>query len=81
MTMQYMNAACVLTDYAEDLFEGIYPNGDENDFEEWIGLPPDAGQPATNVDATAGQPATIIGAGPEEYFIGDDDDAIPATED
>ena len=81
MTMQYMNAAGVLTDYAEDLFEGIYPDGDENDFEGWIGLPPDAGQPATTVNATAGQPATTIGTGPEEYFIGDDDDAIPATED
>ena len=96
MTMRYMDAAGLLTGYAEDLYEAFCTDGDENDFEEWLGLPalidyeewdglpPDAGQPAiTNeveVDNTAGQPATTIGAGYEEYYIGDDDDTIPATE-
>ena len=33
MAVQYMNAAGLLTTYAEDLFEAIYTDGDENDFE------------------------------------------------
>ena len=80
MAMQYMDAAGFLTDYTEELYEAIFPDGDENDLEEWIGLPPYAGQPATTTNITAGQPADDIGMGPEEFYIGDDDSTIPATE-
>jgi len=32
------------------------------------------------VETNAGQPATTIGVGCEEFYIGDDDDTIPATD-